>query len=555
VTALYPFLLAAARVLHQADQNPGHYTLGDLAIVLAVVLAALAAVYALAAWLLRGRGAGMPALATFLAVLWLFAFDSVARELPRLPHHAQYVLVVGLGLTASVVVMRRLAGRPEALRKMAVFLTLTGTLLVLELGASVALDRWREREQVAGSELAWRLGEPIPARGAALAPARDVYLIVLDEYANADVMGDGLSFDISPFTDSLRGLGFHVPKAVWSNYTMTMHSLPSLLNAAHVYPIGRELPPGSSDHALEDHLLAESRIARFLQARGYRVVFFPSLWWTSTRALPLADSTVRVWQGFDLDRELGRTGFRRSLGTTTPVDYLHRDEPWDADFVRRTLEGVGRLPAVDAPVFAIAHVLSPHWPFAFDHACRLLPRSARGRPRAELYAGQVVCLNRMLLAMVTRLVRDSKVPPIILLQSDHGSAVHGFFDSPSNERVSATAAWERFGAFGAYYLPAGGAAAFGDTVSVVNVLGNVLRHYFHADLPREPDDRYLSVMADPFRFTHVDPAWIAGGNTMRRPRPPAEPVHRPMSADSAPPGVVPALGAPRSWPEPHQLRR
>ena len=87
-----------------------------------------------------------------------------------------------------------------------------------------------------------------------------------------------------------------------------------------------------------------------------------------------------------------------------------------------------------------------------------------------------------------------------MLQGDHGSAVHGFFKSPSNESVSATNAWERFGAFGAYYLPDGGAAAFGDSVSVVNVLGNVLRHYFRADLPREPDDRYLAVEAQPFRF-------------------------------------------------------
>jgi sulfatase-like protein len=555
VTALYPFLLAAARVLYHADRNPGYYTLGDLAIVLAVVLAALAAVYALAAWLLRGRDRGLPALVTFLAVLWLFAFYPVASALPRVPHHAYYVLLLGLGLIGSVLVVRRLAGRPETLRRTAVFLTLTGTLLGLWFGAGVVLDQWREREQVAGSELVRRFGEPIRARDAAPVPTRDVYLIVLDEYANADVMGDGLSVDISPFIDSLRALGFHVPKAVWSNYTMTMHSLPSLLNAAHVYPISRELPPGSSDPTLEDHLLAESRVTRFIQTRGYRVVFFPSLWWLPTRAFPLADSTVRVWKGFDLDRELTRTDFRRSLSAATPLNYLHRDEPWDGDFVRRTLEGVGRLPSVHAPVFAVAHVLSPHGPFAFDHACHLLSRSARGRGRAELYAGQVVCLNRLLLATVTRLLRDSKVPPIILLQGDHGSPVHGFFKAPSNERVSATAAWERFGAFGAYYLPAGGAAAFGDTVSVVNVLGNVLRHYFHADLPREPDDRYLSVVPDRYRFTRVDPAWIAGGDAARRPGSLAGAVQRPMASDSTPPRVAPVFGAPRSWPAPPQLRR
>ncbi len=518
MTALYPFLLAAARVLYQADRNPGYYTLGDLAVVVAAVLAGLALVYALAAWLLRGRGAGLPALVTFLAVVWLFQFDRAAHIPPSLPHRLQYLLVGVLGLVACVLLVRSLARRPEMLRTMSVFLTLTGTLLLLRFGAGIAQDRWRERGELARSAIARRLAEPIRPSAPAPGPRRDVYLIVLDEYANAEVLRDGLGFDNTPFLDSLRALGFTVPKAVWSNYTMTTHSLPSLLNAAHVYPLARELPPGSADPWLENHLLAESRVARFLKGQGYRVVFFPSLWFGSTRALPLADSTVHVWDGFDLDRELARTEFRMVVRKLTPIDYVHRDEPYAGDFVRRTLAGVARLPSVEAPVFAFAHVLSPHWPFVFDRDCRSLPRSARVRPRIELYSGQVACLNRMVLATVTRLVRDSKVPPIILLQGDHGSAVHGFSTSTSNEAVSATNAWERFGAFGAYYLPDGGAAAFGDSVSVVNVLGNVLRYYFRADLPREPDDRYLAVEAQPYRFARVDPAWVASGDTVRRPR-------------------------------------
>ena len=85
--------------------------------------------------------------------------------------------------------------------------------------------------------------------------------------------------------------------------------------------------------------------------------------------------------------------------------------------------------------------------------------------------------------------------------------MHGFFKSAvRRKRAAPTNAWERFGAFGAYYLPDGGAAAFGDSVSVVNVLGNVLRHYFRADLPREPDDRYLSVEAAAVPVRRVAPA-------------------------------------------------
>jgi hypothetical protein len=83
--------------------------------------------------------------------------------------------------------------------------------------------------------------------------------------------------------------------------------------------------------------------------------------------------------------------------------------------------------------------------------------------------------------------------------------------------VPASAAWERFNAFGAYYLPDGGAAAFGDTVTVVNVLGNVLRRYFGAELPLEPNDQYLSVEPAPYRFVRVDPVWLAGGRELPAP--------------------------------------
>lgn len=516
MTALFPFLLAAARVLFRADRNAGYYTLGDLATILLAVLASLLLIYLLAARVFRGRGDRLPALVTFLAVLWLFGFDPAARALPQLPHHLTYLLLGAAGLVGSVVAVWWFARRPAILRGAARFLTLTGTLLVALYVTGIARDHRRERQVVERSALARQLARPIPVAGPARGPARDVYVIVLDEYANADVLMNGLGFDNRPFIDSLRALGFYVPKSVSSNYTMTLFSLPSLLNAAHVYPAERDFGTKNGDPTLANHLLDESRVAGFFKSRGYRVVFFPSLWWTSTRVLPAADSTVRVWHGFDLDRALSTTDFRRSVREETPIDYLHMDEPYDGDFIRRTLGGVARLPSVDAPVFAFAHVLSPHGPIVFDRNCRVRPRSARNRDRIGDYTGQVLCLNRMVLATVTRLLRDSKVPPIIVLQGDHGSMIHGFRTADSAETLSATAAWERFGAFGAYYLPDSGAEAFGDTVTVVNVLGNVLRYYFGADLRREPDDHYVSVEARPYHFVHVEPAWVAAGDPARR---------------------------------------
>jgi hypothetical protein len=87
---------------------------------------------------------------------------------------------------------------------------------------------------------------------------------------------------------------------------------------------------------------------------------------------------------------------------------------------------------------------------------------------------------------------------------DHGPrfADIGFYGHP--ERVSTAFVRERFGAFGAFYLPAGGEHAFQEPVTLVNVLGNVVRYYFGAAVPRSGDDMYVSGQAL-YRFYRVDP--------------------------------------------------
>jgi hypothetical protein len=86
---------------------------------------------------------------------------------------------------------------------------------------------------------------------------------------------------------------------------------------------------------------------------------------------------------------------------------------------------------------------------------------------------------------------------------DHGPrfADVGFYGHP--ESVSTAFIRERFGAFGAFYLPAGGHREFREPVTLVNVLGNVLRYYFNADLPPSGDDMYVSG-EQLYRFYRVD---------------------------------------------------
>jgi hypothetical protein len=164
--------------------------------------------------------------------------------------------------------------------------------------------------------------------------------------------------------------------------------------------------------------------------------------------------------------------------------------------------------------------MSPHDPYVFDRDCGPAHHQAgggRSQAEAAAYVEQIQCDDRLVLELVTTLLRTSDLPPVILLQGDHGSKTLLPYKDRSPDRITLAAGKERLGAFGAYYLPDQGSKVFGDSVTIVNVMGNVLRFYLGADVPREPDDMYLSVHRAPFAFKRVDFAWLAREDWSARP--------------------------------------
>ena len=172
-----------------------------------------------------------------------------------------------------------------------------------------------------------------------------------------------LGFDNRPFVDSLRALGFHVPTG---GQQLRPHDALAALAAERGARLSARAraPRGANDPTLVNAAAgARAASPASSRRRGYRYVLFPSSWWCSTRTSPLADSVVHVWRGFELDRELGRTEFRRALDAATLLDYVHRDEP------------VGR------------RLRPPHarraWPAAVDRAAGVRLR-ARAEPALAL---------------------------------------------------------------------------------------------------------------------------------------------------------------------------
>jgi len=508
----YPVLFASSVVLNIASRSAGQYERSDLALVLGAVALATAlltggALLAVSVFERSDRTAPLAAALAMVVVAWLF-FYTASQKLVAWVHAdlARDGVLLPVGLVATVLALAWLCRQPgPRLAALSAFMIRFGVLLVVFVAVTELFSETHASQIAKRSRLVRELATPIRATGAVTkernTPLRDIYVIVLDGHANARVLRDVVDFDNSPFENRLRALGFLVPRDVRSNYVQTYLSLASLLNASHVTQLTEDAGGRSKDHSLPSYLVKNNRVARFLREQGYRFVLFPSAWWAATANSPLADRRFDARRGFDLVTEAYRTELRLAVLRSSLLRFaVPRDDGSDrmALHFMRSFEGLRTMAAGPAPTFAFAHILLPHVPYVVDAQCRPLEQPIADWMEADTpqqrraYVDQVRCVDALVLDLVTALLQHSSPAPIIVVVGDHGPRFSdiGFYGHP--ERVPPAFVRERFGAFGAFYLPAGGESVFREPVTLVNVLGHILRYYFGADLPASSDEMYVS---------------------------------------------------------------
>lgn len=531
---LYPALFAIFPVLGVAARNPGYYRVADATVLSLIAIAGVVVVWAIVYGVLRLRlrhdsAADGAALATALAVALFYAYppllrarDYVARN-PRMGPAIVIAVVVALAgalLAAHRLGLLRRAPLPEVGR----FLSLVATLLVVGSIGQIVYYRITGALAIRRSALVRELARPVPLRrvaslhgagatGAVGQPKRDIYILVLDEYPASDVLRERFGFDNRPFEDSLRALGFRLPRELRSNYANTLMSVSSFLNFAHTQPLADVMSPRSSDFRPAAYLLEHNRAERFLKHQGYRFVYFPSSWYGPTQSNGDADEQFDPDSDVDVGRALQRSELASYFAAVTPVrallPHLATAQEVHARDAASAFAGIARVPREPQPTFTLAHILMPHVPYIEDARCQPLPRGAP-LPRHDDAAGraalaaEMACLNGQILATVHTLIARSNPKPIIILQGDHGTQALGIFVS-SHTLPTLAQARERFRPFGAYYLPDGGAAVIPDSLSLVNVLRYVFGYYFGADLPPLPNTMYYSHWHYPYRLTEVAP--------------------------------------------------
>jgi hypothetical protein len=519
VVRLYPLLFAAFPILALAGANPGEYSVPDLLTILAIALGATALGNLVLAYALRRASPELAPAITALLVGWFFGFVPFSELLQRQGYSLTHPRVLAAVLT--LVALGALYLGRRRLRTFTMFMTLTGALLVAQSLLAIGAGRWRGAREIGRSATVAGFARPVATHASAThasathacsAAKPDIYLIILDGYANADVLRAVYHFSNDRFVDSLRTLGFRIPQTVRSNYTHTHLSLASMLNMGYVTGLRADLGPEASNPSILNYLIENNRAAAFARGEGYTFVFSPSSWWAATMGNRNAQIQLVPWPGFDLWRELGRTDLRRVLRDRTMLSVFTPGEhrPTDGQFILRSFDAMETVPGMAAPTFLVAHVLAPHYPYVLDADCHPLnPRAkhTEAHPWADrqAYLDQLSCLNRRVLELVTNILERSPTPPVIILQGDHGSNTRDQANRLSPLTVTQDEAAERFGAFGAYYMPCGEDTAFAGEVTPVNVLRKVFSYYLGADLPSLPDSSYFSVTKRPFDFVRFVP--------------------------------------------------
>lgn len=494
-TRIYPALLAIFLVVVQWRQaGPLAGRGADLVTSIGAALVVVVVGTALARF--ATKDPDRRALVTLIAVLFASLFSSfVVYTAPALSLRIGDAVILWTAICALLVMGARHA--PVTSRTSRVLTIALSALLTLQLVGIASSVRPASSRVTAG-----------PGAGRS-AERPDVYVIVLDKYSATRWLRDSYGFDNRPFEDSLRQLGFYLPARARTNYPHTSLVLATLLDGRLVH---RTVADPEAKWPAVFARIENAQLLTFLRDKGYRFAFFPTSFnatWENKNAdlVITAPRRVRRRSPFHtfranapFDALLGlRCGMRgcATEGTTTATQFPYPVEP--ASAIAWKLRTLGTLPDSAGPIVAFLHVLAPHEPYQFRATCEpyapwwpLRDDDADTNAR-HAYRDQVECVNTMVLATVRALLARSAVPPIIIIQADHGHARMAL-DAMRGRNIpladlSPSRIRERLDVFGAYLAP-GGDTIWYDSISPANVIPRLLNARFGAAMPANADSSW-----------------------------------------------------------------
>jgi hypothetical protein len=506
---IYPFLLAAFPVLRLFAQNSTELPYRELLAPIAFMVTATLVVWG-GTWVLL-RNPHKAGIFTTLCLIWFYTGSRMPQTLDWLysglswqwvwnpiHFHPLHAMLISVAVLVPIGLLLVAAFKPAAWCTS--YLNLFSVVLVALPIAEIL------RTKPVTIRPASLTGVPFPV-GRVPGPAPDIYYLILDGYARSDVMRDLFDYDNSSFLDRLERKGFYVAHSSTANYCQTPLSLSSSLNSEHL----EHLVEGKDNDVTKLRtLIAENNLFATLRPLGYKVVTFATSF----------DPTDLTQTDYYLSPYLHFSEFQRLLIDRTCFwAFLPNPEGLDlfTQTRERTLFMLAHLPEVAAdprPTLTFAHILCPHPPFLFDQdgqdvghrddayylndGTRYQGFAKDPKVYVRSYRDQAIYITRRIEEIIEQILARSPQPPILILQSDHGSGLR-----LNPESLEQTDVRERMSILNAYYFPGHDYQNLYQHITPVNSFRVVLNTFFGAGLKLMPDRNYFSTWTEPYRFIEV----------------------------------------------------
>lgn len=308
----------------------------------------------------------------------------------------------------------------------------------------------------------------------------DIYYIILDGYAGDQTLKELFDYPNDEFISFLKKKGFYVAGQSSSNYGSTSLSLTSSANLKYY-----------ADKNDYDRLNQRDscEAADFLKKRGYK-----------------------IWK--DYAKELGEIKLSESddfnimLMRISVVDIVAYRLNLYANAVRAEVLNLfdqlaNTAQIKDGPKFIFVRIPSPHPPYVFGRngeskntlkLDKVTDVRLSSWDDKQAYLDQLIFISKKTKRLVDIILSESKIPPIIVLQADHGPhfVLQGDDVYKSKMRI-----------LNAYYLPGNGKKLLYPKISPVNTFRVIFNYYFGANYKVLPDRSYYSTMEKPFDLIDV----------------------------------------------------
>ena len=470
----HPWLFSAMVIVSLGAQNTDWFTLTDVLSMLGPVL--LPATVVFLVLLLVRRSARHAALMTTWISLLCFYYGALFDGLAKIPAGGGaalcHVVLISIGVGVTAVIWH-LTGELKSLAK---FVSLTAAITLVAFSAKFGMILAREprlppidltqtsatRPEVASEDV----GRP------------DIYYIILDAYGRGDVLQKFYEFDNSEFLDGLRQRGFYVADKSSTNYPGTAFSLSSSLNMRFHESFSAQGGYKSLAQMLRTH-----EVGRRLRERGYQLIHF------NTSFVPTSCSDIS-------HVSLGEPTTWLPAGTRMLKIQLVRhsalrffdggDRGILAAQHRRAFRELAEVPLLPGPKFTFCHLVTPHAPFVFKRDGQTdweIDQSS-----GKSYVDQVIYLNQEVTRAIDAIRAKSTVPPIIIVQSDHGP---GYNSSKAGSDLLEVWVQERVPILNAYLVPDSMRSSLYPTITPVNTFRLLLSQCFGFDYAPQPDRNFM----------------------------------------------------------------